>query len=123
MSTYVWALEDERDKRLVQEYVEIVESRGGAVHFVELVATQEERLDRNGSEFRLERKRSKRDLEFSRSNLLELDANYVMNTGSTPTVAEELFEGRGYLRLDNTELPADEVVARVVNAFELPRVG
>ena len=59
----------------------------------------------------------------SGSNLLELDANYVMNTGSTPTLAEELFEGRRYLRLDNTELPAAEVAARVVNAFELPRVG
>jgi hypothetical protein len=59
----------------------------------------------------------------SGSNLLELDTNYVMNTGCTPTVADQLFEGLGCLRLDNTELPAAEVAARVVNAFELPRIG
>ena len=101
MFTYVWALEDERHRRrLVQEYVEIVESRA-----VQCTSWSSSRRRRSGS------------------NLLELDANCVMSTGSTPTLAEELFEGRGYLRLDNTELPAAEVAARVVNAFELPRVG
>jgi len=120
--TYVWALEDEGERRMVQEYVDIVESRGGRVSFVELVADQAERLIRNATEFRLEQKRSKRDLEFSRNNLLQLDAQYVMNTGPVPTTAEALFEGRGYLRIENTELSAADVAARVVAAFDLPRL-
>ncbi|HET6625248.1 MAG TPA: AAA family ATPase [Nocardioidaceae bacterium] len=118
--TYVWALEDARDKGLVASYVDIVESRGGRAHFVELAADQAVRLLRNTTDFRLERKRSKRDLEFSRSNLLELDANYVMNTGDGATVAEDLFDGRGYLRIDNTAVPAAEVAAEIVAAFDLP---
>lgn len=118
--TYVWALEDEGDSRVIEEYVDIVESRGGRVHFVELVADVEERLVRNASEFRLEQKRSKRDLEFSRSNLLELDETYVMNTGDTATTtAERLFVGRDYLRIVNTDLSAAEVAARIVEEFDL----
>jgi hypothetical protein len=121
--TYVWALEDDGDKLLVQGYVDIVESRGGRVYFVELETTQEERLVRNGSEFRLERKRSKRDLELSWSKLLELDESYVMNTGVAPTAAEDLLEGRGYLRVDNTDLSAAEVAGRIVAEFDLPLTG
>jgi AAA domain len=117
--TFVWALEDESDTALVRSYVDIVESRGGRVQFVELVADQAERLVRNTSEFRLAQKRSKRDLEVSRNNLLMLDAQYVMSTGVVPTPAEALFAGRGYLRVDNTELPAAEVAAWVARELEL----
>lgn len=119
--TYVWVLEDEGDKRVVQSYVDIVESRGGQVLFVELLADQPARLVRNTTEFRLEHKRSKRDLEFSRSNLLKLDGQYVMNTGATPTVAEELFAHRGYVRIDNANLSAHDVAAQIVKALDLPR--
>jgi hypothetical protein len=118
--TFVWGLDDEDDKRIVQEYVDLVEARGGRVSFVELFAEQAERLHRNGTEFRLDRKRSKRDLEFSRSNLLALDAEWLMNSpGGVPTVAEELWRDRDYVRIDNTGLPADAVAARVVEAFAL----
>jgi len=47
--TFVWALDDPGDKELVDGYVEIVESRGGTVRFVELYAPQEERLARNAT--------------------------------------------------------------------------
>ena len=117
--TYVWALEDPEERDLVASYVEIVESRGGQSHFVELVAGQEVRLGRNATGFRLEQKRSKRDLEFSRNNLLALDAQYVMNTGDVASVAEELLAGRNYLRIDNTDLPAGEVARRIVGSFGL----
>lgn len=112
--TCVWALQDPDDKLLVDSYLEIVESRGGDVHFVELVASLDERLVRNESEFRLERKRSKRDLAFSRSNVLELDRNHVMNTGAEVRWSS-LFPERGCLRIDNTHLPAREVAERIVS--------
>ncbi|HJR40312.1 MAG TPA: AAA family ATPase [Nocardioidaceae bacterium] len=119
--TYVWALEDPQDKRVVESYADIVESRGGQAHFVELVATQEERLARNGTEFRLEHKRSKRDLAFSKNNLLELDQKWVMNTGGTFTWAD-ICPARECLRIDNTERSARDVAEELVAGFGLPRL-
>jgi hypothetical protein len=120
--TFVWGLEDEGDRDLVASYVGIVEQAGGAASFVELVAPLEERLRRNETELRLDHKRSKRDLAFSRQNVIDLDAEWVMNTGSTPTPADALFEGRHYVKIDNTHLPADEVAEQVVRALGLPEV-
>ena len=89
---------------------------------MELAAPLEERLRRNETELRLDHKRSKRDLAFSRQNVIDLDAEWVMNTGSTPTPADALFEGRHYVKIDNTHLPADEVAEQVVRALGLPEV-
>ena len=119
--TYVWALEDERDLDTVASYVDIVESGGGQAAFVELVAPLEERLVRNASEFRLEQKRSKRDLAFSHQNVIDLDSAWVMNTGGTPGPAEAYLDGRDYVRIDNTHRSAADVAAEVVDHLGLPR--
>lgn len=118
--TIVWGVEDVSDRDLLASYVDIVESGGGRVSFVELSAPLEVRLERNETEHRLEHKRSKRDLVFSRQNVIDLEARSVMNTGDAPTVAEELFVGRDYVRLDNTCLSAAEVAACVVDELGLP---
>ena len=117
--TLVWGLELPADAETVASYAEIVESAGGRVSFVELYADLDERLVRNRTEFRLAEKRSKRDLEFSHGNVLDLEENYVMNTGGGPTLAEQVLAGREYLRIDNTELSASEVAGRVIRAFGL----
>jgi hypothetical protein len=117
--TLVWGLELPGDADLVASYAEIVESAGGRVSFVELYADLDERLVRNRTEFRLAEKRSKRDLEFSHGNVLDLEENYVMNTGGGPTVADPVLAGRDYLRIDNTQLSAAHVAGRVVEAFGL----
>ena len=117
--TLVWGLELPADAETIASYAEIVESAGGRVSFVELYADLDERLVRNRTEFRLAEKRSKRDLEFSHGNVLDLEENYVMNTGGGPTLAEQVLAGREYLRIDNTELSASEVAARVIRAFGL----
>lgn len=62
---------------------------------------------------------SKRDVEFSEQNLLDLERGYVMNTSDLPTVGESLLEGRDYLRIDNTHLSAAVVAARVAAEFGL----
>lgn len=117
--TFVWGLELANDLELVEAYAKIVEDGGGTVHFVELYADRDERLARNGTAFRLEQKRSKRDLEFSRQNLLALDEQYVMNTGDVPTPAAALWQDRPYLRLDNTELPAADAAEAILKTFGL----
>jgi len=117
--TLVWGLEVVEDRDLVASYVELVESAGGRVSFVELYAGLDVRLSRNRTELRLAEKRSKRDLAFSHANVVELEAGYVMSTGSAPTLAEPLFEGRDRLRIDNTDLEAVEVAAQVMERLAL----
>lgn len=115
--TYVWAFNLESDAAAVEEYAAPFRARGGRVLFLELEATQEERLRRNATPFRLAEKPTKRDLEQSRANLLELDAQYRMNSGGE-------FDGReDYLRIDNTALSAAEVAERVIERFTLPRTA
>jgi hypothetical protein len=115
--TLVWGLELASDLEIVTSYANIVEDGGGTVHFVALYAERDERLARNGTAFRLEQKRSKRDLEFSRQNLLALDEQFVMNSGTVPTPAAVLWEDREYLRLDNTNLPAPDAAERIMKRF------
>lgn len=114
--TYVWAFDDPRDEAAVREYAEIFESRGGRAYYVELQATQDERLRRNETELRLAEKPFKRDLEKSRQQLLDLDARYQLNS-------QGRFAGRpDYLHIDNTNLVPADVADRVIRAFGLAEV-
>lgn len=114
--TYVWAFDHPGDHAEVARQADIFASRGGRVLYVELTATQEERLRRNETEFRLAEKPSKRDVATSRARLLEHDAEYRLNS------AGEL-EGRAdYLRIDNTDLPPETVAERIIDHFALRRV-
>jgi hypothetical protein len=117
--TMVWGLELPDDREIVTSYVDLVEGSGGRVSFVELYASLEERLARNRTELRLAEKRSKRDLEFSDANVLDLEDNYVMNTADGSTLAEPMFAGRDYVRVDNTDLPPEGAAAVVVDSLGL----
>ena len=115
--TMVWGLELPEDRTLVSSYVDLVTAAGGHVTFVELYAELAERLERNRTELRLAEKRSKRDLEFSHGNVLELES-YVMNSQpGVRTEATDVLVGHPHLRIDNTHLSAAEVADRVVSAF------
>jgi len=116
--TYVWALDLDEDTAVIASYVDLVCSRGGSVRFVELFAEQSERLERNRGGLRLDHKRSKRDLELSRNDLLKSDEEYVLNTGASGrTRADELLDEHDYVRFDNTRLEASEVALQVVEQF------
>lgn len=115
--TYVWAFDERSDSAVVEEYASLFRGNGGRVVFVELHATQAERLRRNETELRLKEKPSKRDVEQSRDRLLAADATYRMNSTGE-------FDGRAdYLRIDNTHLSPEAVVDRVIEMFDLPRSG
>ncbi|MGC4944176.1 AAA family ATPase [Kribbella sp. DT2] len=118
--TFVWDLDDADETAVIASYLEIAESHGGHGRLVELYTEQSERLARNSTPFRLERKASKRDLEFSQANLLEMDAGYTLNTGGPRTKAEDLIERYDHVRIDNTHLTAQQTAERVVEAFGRP---
>ena len=113
--TYVWAFDDPRDAAAVEEYSAPFRRRGARVLFAELEATQEERLRRNATEFRLSEKPSKRDVEASERRLLADDDRYQLNSRG-------MHDGRGdYFRLDTTELDAATVAEMIIGHFSLPR--
>lgn len=111
--TYVWAFNLPGDQETLEQYGRFFQRRGGRVLYLELEASQRERLKRNQGAFRLAEKPSKRDLEASRRNLLELDTKYRLNSDGQ-------FDGReDYLRIDNTNLSAQQVAAQVIDHFGL----
>ena len=88
-------------------------TRDGRVLFLELKADQTERLRRNEGASRLAEKPSKRDLAWSRLNLLELDEQYQLDSHGR-------FDGRpDYLRPDNTHLSPAEVAETAIAHFGL----
>lgn len=109
--TYVWAFDQPSDHAYVARLAEICASRGGRVLYVELEATQEERLCRNQTEFRLAEKPSKRDVAISRQRLLEHDSVYRLNSGG------ELDGRADWLRIDNTLLSPSVVAERIIAHF------
>lgn len=86
--TFVWVLDDPQDRAFVETTIKAFTDRGGNVCFVELEATQAERLRRNETPLRPAEKRTQRDDEGSRAFLLHADRIHQLNsrdTFSTPT--------------------------------------
>jgi len=111
--TLVWALELDEDAAAIRHHLAPFIDAGRRVVLVELCAGLETRLARNRTPYRLAEKKSKRDVAFSRSNLLDLEENYVMNTSERRTIGEDLFAGRDHLRVDNTRLDAAEAAKQI----------
>jgi hypothetical protein len=111
--TYVWAFDHPEDERAVDQFARPFRERGGRVVFVELQASQRERLRRNEGASRLAEKPSKRDVAASRRNLLELDERFRLRS-------QGQFDDRAdYLLIDNTRLSPARVAAMVISHFGL----
>lgn len=111
--TYVWAFNLQEDWDYVQQVVQLFESKGGTVYYVELESDLEERLQRNTSTNRLEHKPSKRNIEWSEKDLLLSMDKYRLNS----------FEGEisfaNYIKINNTNIRAEEVAKIVKETFQL----
>jgi len=112
--TYVWALNEPRDKTYLDDLTRIFADRGSEIRYVELEASQAERLRRNETPLRLAEKKTKRALEHSRANLLDADQRYQLNSRADFPYPER------HLKIDNTDLPPDVVAQRIVEHFRLP---
>lgn len=111
--TYMWAFDQQSDWDTVERVTNIFKDQGAEVYYVELVAPQEVRLKRNETENRLKNKASKRDLEFSRNNILKHDEKYRLESYD----GEITFEN--CLKIDNTNLLPEEVARMIKERFSL----
>ena len=111
--TYVCAFEMPQEKEYLESLATLFEANGGNFYFVELSADLDKRLERNTTPHRLERKASKRDVEWSRSNLLKDNERHKLN--SDP----DEFWFKNHMKIDNTNLTPDEVADMVIKHFYL----
>ena len=82
---------------------------------VELVADLDTRLARNRTEHRLAEKKSKRDVDWSDANVLELEAEHRMTSSpGLDAPGERLLARWPHLVIDNTGVEPDAVAERIL---------
>ena len=111
--TYLWAFDMQSDWDYIAHVAEIFQQQGAEIYYVELVASQEIRLQRNETPNRLRHKASKRDIEQSRQRVLRDDASYRCESlpGELPF--------KNYIKIDNSKLEPDVVAAMIRERFDL----
>jgi hypothetical protein len=110
--TYMWAFDMQSDWDYVEHVKDIFKPYGTEFYYVELIAPKEIRLQRNATENRIRNKPSKADIEASNRRLMEEEKyRLVSNEG------EITFDN--YLRIDNSELSAEETALMIKETFDL----
>jgi len=111
--TYMWAFDQQSDWDYIQHVTDMFEEQGADVYYVELVAPQDIRLQRNQTENRLKNKASKRNLAFSEQNLLNLDEKYRMES------FENEIPYKNYIKIYNNDLEPEIVAKMIQDRFSL----
>lgn len=113
--TYMWAFDQQADWDYVANVCDTFKRQQAdtEIFYVELVASQEVRLQRNTTENRLRNKASKRDIKSSNERLLCDDRRYrcVSNEGEV--------EFENYIKIDNTDLEPNAVAEMIKQRFKL----
>ena len=109
----MWAFDQQSNWNYVEHVCDIFRKHNADIYYVELVAPQSIRLQRNSTENRLKHKATKRDVKISNQRLINDDNNYrcVSNDGEIP------FEN--YIKIDNSNLSAELVAKDIKERFDL----
>lgn len=110
--TYMWAFDCPSDWDYVEHVKALFNLPDEDIYYVELIAPQQVRLERNVTENRLNNKASKRDIESSNQRLINDDARFrcVSNPG------EITFPN--YLRIVNEHISPQEAANIIKNHFK-----
>ena len=111
--TYVCAFEMQEERDYLNNLHDLFTQNGDSFYFVELSADLDIRLARNETPHRMEKKVSKRDLAWSKENLLNDAKVHRLNTEED----EILFDK--HLKIDNSNLAPEQVANMVIEAFNL----
>ena len=104
---------EQEEFRRLDELRKQFESTGGELYFIELSASLEERLKRNVTENRLNKKKSKQDIEWSNNNLINGETKYRLNS------REDEYWFKNHLKINNEKLMPEEVVDIILKNYEL----
>lgn len=118
--TAVVAFDLEEDWEIVNEWISIFTEAEAEVYFIELESDLEERLKRNTHEQRLAAKPSKRNLEFSKNELLNTYEKHRLN--SNENEVEERLPNVNYLRINSTNLTAKETAGEIDTWLKSQRI-
>lgn len=107
--TFTWAFDLESD----WEYMKYIREKfkDFKIHYVELVSDLDERLKRNETEKRLKEKPSKRNIEWSRNELLSTMEKHRLVS------AEDEIKYDNYIRINNTNITAVETAIVIKEKF------
>jgi hypothetical protein len=111
--TVICNFDDPAEWARVMEISNIFSSKGKAVYLVELEADANIRIERNKTEHRLTHKPSKRNIEWSESNLLNSIQNHRLNS------REGEITEPNYIRINNTDVSPDKVALVIKERFNL----
>lgn len=120
--SYAWDFANTADTREVERLIEPVVDSGFPVDFVELYASQRVRLAREGGADRIDHKRSKRDVEWARAHVVELESVARFNTDPADAADWPLPQHR-LLRLDNAHDIPSRTAERILTELSLPRLN
>lgn len=107
--TFVWAFDMQEDWDYIETIKEIFNKESHNIYFVELAADLDERIRRNTTEYRLEKKPSKRNIEFSHAELTNSAEKHRLNSHENEVQEDK------YLKLDVTSLSAEESSQQVID--------
>lgn len=105
------------DIGFLQDIASIFLEANQEVYFIELVASLRIRLKRNVHEDRLKAKPSKRDINFSRKELLTSTIKNRLESRENELAT--LFPSVKQLKINNTKLTPDEVCTKIIQQFDL----
>ena len=111
--TTTWDFNNKEEWNRIYGYIDIFKKYNSEIYIVELEADLEERLKRNKTENRLNNKASKRDFEWSEKDLLKSVKKYRLNSNQNE------IKGINYLRINNTNIPAEESAQIIKGKFNL----
>ncbi|MFC4353975.1 AAA family ATPase [Chryseomicrobium palamuruense] len=111
--TFVWRFDKDIDWNYVENVVGIFEAEGADVYHVELEADLEERLARNVTPNRLEHKPFKRNLEWSRNDVITTAENYRLNSHPGE------LQVQNYLHVDTMNVDAQQAALQIKTHFNL----
>ena len=111
--TYSMGFDKQFNWDRINHICDIFKQMNADIYYVELVAPQEIRLQRNGTENRLHHKPSKHNIEESNQELIDWDIKYrcVSNEGEITL--------DNYMKIDNSNLPADIFAKMIKEKFSL----
>ena len=111
--TLVWDFDYEENERWFKNWAAIFKEQGYKIYMAELLSDLEVRLERNKTEFRLQEKASKRNIELSNKILLSNEQEWNMK-------APEGFDFHdGFLSINNTKLSPKQTAEKIKTYFDL----